>query len=129
MGVLLSGSQQVSGPVTDLMRSFSHYERAANLGVAQAWFNMGTCYFMGKGVPHDFAKAAECFERAAEAGFELAQVNLGHMYFQGRGVARDLDKAEYYLRMAAPKNQVARSSLEAIEKERQVGKGSDSDVD
>jgi len=46
-----------------------------------------------------------------------SQVNMGNMLAEGRGVPKDLEKAKYYYRMAAPFNNHAKWTLEALERE------------
>ena len=105
-------------------RAFGLFVEAAKSGLDRAQFNAGYCYFMGKGVGQDFAKAAEYFQLAAEQGFVYAQVNLGNMLSEGRGVARDLERAKRYFRMAAPFNAHAKVTLQEIEEEEgKEGKG------
>jgi TPR repeat protein len=73
----------------------------AELGDAEAQFNMGVMYDEGAGVQQDLAKAAEWYKKAAEQGFVDAQANLGMMYYHGQGVPCDHKSAVDWLQMAA----------------------------
>lgn len=61
----------------------------AERGHAGAQFNLGVIYECGKGVPQDFAEAAQWYRKAAEQGHAGAQFNLGVMYANGKGVPQD----------------------------------------
>ena len=54
----------------------------ADHGDADAAFNLGQAYRLGKGVPLDLAKAQDMFERAARKGHVDAQTTLGLLLFQ-----------------------------------------------
>jgi len=85
-----------------------HFEAAheewlplAELGDAEAQFNMGVMYDEGAGVQQDLATAAEWYKKAAEQGFVDAQANIGMMYYHGQGVPCDHKMAVEWLQMAA----------------------------
>ena len=73
----------------------------AELGDAEAQFNMGVMYDEGAGVQQDLATAAVWYEKAAEQGFVDAQANIGMMYYHGQGVPCDHKTAVGWLQMAA----------------------------
>ena len=76
-------------------------ERAAEAGVPEAVFLMGTAYDEGLGRPVDPARAAAWHRRAAEMGHVLGAHNLGNQYAAGRGVEEDHAlAAEWWLRAA-----------------------------
>ena len=54
----------------------------ADKGDADAQFNMGQAYKLGRGVPTDLRLAQSWYERAAQQGHEQAQANLGLILFQ-----------------------------------------------
>lgn len=54
----------------------------AEKGDADAAFNMGQAYRLGRGVPLDLAQAQSWFERAARKGHVDAQTTLGLLLFQ-----------------------------------------------
>lgn len=55
----------------------------AEKGDADAAFNIGQAFRLGKGVPLDLAQAQNWFEKAARKGHVDAQTTLGLMLFQG----------------------------------------------
>jgi TPR repeat protein len=69
----------------------------ADKGDADAQFNLGQAYKLGRGVPADLGSAQSWYEKAAAKGHEQAQVNLGLILFQ-RG---DRAKAMPWIRKAA----------------------------
>ena len=54
----------------------------ADRGDADAQFNMGQAYKLGRGVPTDLRLAQSWYEKAAQQGHEQAQANLGLILFQ-----------------------------------------------
>ena len=76
-------------------------ERAAEAGVLEAVFLMGTAFDEGLGKPVDPVQAAAWHRRAAERGHVLGAHNLGNQYAAGRGVEEDHAlAAEWWLRAA-----------------------------
>lgn len=80
----------------------------AERGDADAQFNLGQAYKLGRGVPLDSRLAEQWFRRAAEQGHEQAGVNYGLALFENgkradavpwleRGVARGDARAQYIL--------------------------------
>jgi cell division septation protein DedD len=54
----------------------------ADKGDADAQFNMGQAYKLGRGVPSDLRMAQSWYQKAAQQGHEQAQANLGLILFQ-----------------------------------------------
>ncbi len=75
--------------------------RAAESGVPEAVFLMGTAYDEGLGRPVDAARAAVWHRRAAERGHVLGAHVLGNQYSEGRGVAQDDELAVEWWTQAA----------------------------
>ncbi len=75
----------------------AEWEAPATNGDADALFNLGQAYKLGRGVPQDMAKAEGLFGRAAAKGHMQASDNYGLMLFQ-RG---DRAKALPYISAAA----------------------------
>lgn len=81
-----------------------HYRKAAELGHAQAQFNLVEMYLTGKGVNHNPEEATRWFARireSAERGDGEAQASFALMYSYGLGVERDSTKAAHWWRRAA----------------------------
>jgi uncharacterized protein len=82
---------------------------AARLGSAEAQYALGTWYIFGKGVPKDFAKAADYLAKGASQGHAPAAFDLAILYERGRGVPQDKRRAfALYLQAAR------REDLDAI---------------
>ena len=68
---------------------------AADLGHARAQYELGACYFFGKGVEKDEKEAVKWYRRAAEQGDAAAQTNLGICYENGDGVPKNMKHKEH----------------------------------
>lgn len=66
-----------------------------------ATYEQGVQYYVGDGVPQDFAEAAKWLRKAAEEGFDFAQFMLGAMLENGEGVRQDYVEAAEWHRKAA----------------------------
>src|SRR6266581_7042258 len=62
-------------------------------GDPRAQRNLGRMYFLGQGVPQDYALALTWFRRAADQGEAGAQFTVGVMYHTGKGVPQDYSQA------------------------------------
>ncbi len=62
------------------------YQKAADLGNADAMFNLGWLYEDGNGVEQSYEKAAELYQKAADLGNAIAMNNMGLLYESGYGV-------------------------------------------
>ena len=87
----------------------------AELGDAEAEFNVGVMYDQGHGVTQDFGEAAKWYHKAASQGFVDAQINLGMMHSHGHGVTRNHILAlMWYKRAAAQGDETAREYARQI---------------
>jgi len=77
------------------------FYKAADQGNAQAQFNLGDMYDVGRGVPQNYADAIRWYRMAADQGLASAQFKLGGMYEDGRGVPQNYTEAMRWYRMAA----------------------------
>ena len=77
------------------------YEKAAELGHAEAQNFLGEIYRDGRGVGQDFSKAAHLFQLAAAQGLGDAQLSLGFCFRYGKGVDRDDTQALNWYKKAA----------------------------
>ncbi|MDH5470230.1 MAG: sel1 repeat family protein [Gammaproteobacteria bacterium] len=85
----------------DYSAAYEEWLPLAELGDAEAQYNLGVMYDEGAGRKADLALAAEWYQKAAEQGFIDAQTNLGIMYLGGQGVPKDPDIARKWLQKAA----------------------------
>ncbi len=72
----------------DYARAVAEWRPLAQAGDADAQFNLGQAYRLGRGVPQDMTLAEQWFERAARQRHDQAGANLGLLLFQN-GRARE----------------------------------------
>ena len=100
----------------DYKAAYDEWLPLAELGDAEAQFNLGVLYDEGAGVERDLATAADWYRKAATQGFIDAQTNLGIMYYHGLGVDRDHELAAHWFRLAADQGDAeARDYLQRIQ--------------
>ena len=90
------------------VRTFLHYQRAAQQGDTTAMNNIGVMYANGRGVDQDYDEAIIWFTNAARQGNATARTNLcivynhlGWMYAKGVGVEQDYGLAFDWFTKAA----------------------------
>lgn len=76
------------------------FKKAAELGNAQAEYNLGVMHAKGEGMPQDYQQAYFWLHRAADRGIGGAEYNLAIMYDNGLGVDRDYPIAIFWYRRA-----------------------------
>ena len=86
---------------TDPARMAAACRRLADQGEGLAQNNLGSLYYQGKGLAHDYAEAAKWYRKAADQGNSLAENNLGFLYYSGRGARQDYAEAAKWFRRAA----------------------------
>ena len=102
----------------DYRAAYNEWLPLAELGDAEAQYNLGVMYDEGAGMDQDLAAAADWYRKAAEQGFMDAQTNLGIMYYHGQGVARNHAEAARWFRQAASQgDSEAKAYLERIDNE------------
>ena len=84
---------------------FEWRKKAAEGGQAECWYDVAEQYRVGKYLPKDLSKAAECYERCLNQRentySKLASANqLGRMYCDGVGVIKDYAKALPLMKLA-----------------------------
>ena len=95
---------------------------AAAKGDPSAEFEVASRFAQGRGVPKDFAKAAEWYQRAASRGSAPAQYRLGGLYERGIGVKADPARARaWYKRAADLGNVKAMHNLAVMHTQRDAG--------
>ncbi len=85
----------------DYRAAYKEWMPLAELGDAEAQYNIGVLFDEGAGVDQDLVAAADWYHRAGEQGFMDAQTNLGIMYYHGQGIDRNHQEASKWFRMAA----------------------------
>lgn len=74
----------------DYKAAVAEWRGPANAGDADAQFNMGQAYKLGRGVPKDLARAEQFYKRAADQGHLQASDNYGLILFQNQRRAEAL---------------------------------------
>lgn len=82
----------------DYEQALAHYRCAAEMGNVTAMSNLGYCYYYGRSVPVDKAKARECWKKAAILGDICATYKMGDMYRNGDLPADPVFAREFYWR-------------------------------
>ena len=77
------------------------FKTLAEQGNADAQFNLGECYYFGRGVEQSYEEAVKWYRKAAEQGNAYAHCNLGICYYNGRGVEQSYEEAVKWFRKAA----------------------------
>jgi len=84
----------------DYQKAFQEWKAAADMGKAEAQFDLGLLYAQGLGVQRDLTEAARWYRKSADQGNAEAEFALGQMYLRGWGVPRDEADALRWLQMA-----------------------------
>ena len=82
------------------------FQSDAAQGNAKAQYNLGLCYYGGKGVSRSDSEAVFWWHKAAEQGLDRAQFNLGNHYYRGLGVSQSYSEAISWWRKAAEQGHV-----------------------
>ena len=83
---------------------FDLYMKAAELGNAEAQYEVGRCYASSnRGVAQDYYEAFKWFKKSADQGYVDAIYEVGEAYYDGQGVQKDYKMAEKYFLSAAYK--------------------------
>ncbi len=101
-------------------------QMAADLGNAEALFNLGVFYTDGLGVDQDLAKAADFFYRAARRHHADARYAYADMCANGLGVEQDLAKAVKWFSAAAEQGHV--DAMFRLGQMYEKGEGVDMDI-
>jgi TPR repeat protein len=117
--ILASSLSEVGGlyanrVAQDYVKARESWEKAADMGDAEAMTGLGWLYANGHGVAQDYVKARESWEKAADMGDAGAMVNLGSLYANGQGVEQDYAKAREWFEKAAGKGDA--SAMAYLEK-------------
>lgn len=78
-------------------QDYNTYVSAAINGDAEAQYNLGSCFFSGKGIRKNEQRAIFWWRESAEQDYAPAQYILSLCYFEGIGVKYNEDSAFYYL--------------------------------
>lgn len=93
-------------------QTYKDFLVGAKQGNVQAQFNLGSCYYHGKGVAQNHKEAVKWFRLAAGQELAEAQYNLGICYVTGDGIEKDIQQAKEWIKKAARNgNEQAQSFL------------------
>ena len=81
--------------------AYNEFKMLAEVGYADAQFNLATMYYNAEAVTQDYKEAMKWYRLAAEQGHTKAQHNLGWMYYIGDGTTQDYKEAMKWYRLAA----------------------------
>ncbi len=81
-------------------KTFSYYEKAADLGDVDGIVKVGRAYMNGIGVPTDYQKSLYYFEKAAEQDNPEAMILTAYQYENGKGVDVNFEKSLEWLTRA-----------------------------
>lgn len=85
----------------DYATAHREFLRAAELGEADAQFNVALMYQNGWGVQRNYVEAVRWYSRAAHQGYAHAQTNLGIMHNEGQGIPVNMVFAYAWTSIAA----------------------------
>jgi hypothetical protein len=88
----------------DYKAAATYFQRAFDLGSADAAYALGVLYKVGNGVEKSPEKAVQWFRKAAAEHIVAAELDLAIALFNGEGVERDESLAASYFRRAAEAN-------------------------
>ncbi len=93
--------QPPDGENADLERAIHYYEKAAELGSADAEAILGNIFASGAQGKPDYEQAVKWYRKAAEQGQPMGQFGLGIRYELGQGVPLNLQEARRLITAAA----------------------------
>ncbi len=85
----------------DYVQAMEWFEKAADLGNADAMVWIGDFYLDGQGVEQDYAKAFEWYEKGLNLGNTDSMNCIGRMYKDGLGVEQDYFQAMEWAKKSA----------------------------
>jgi TPR repeat protein len=98
----------------------------AELGDAEALYELGWRSEKGQNAPLDVVRAIQWYEKAADRGHAIAMNNIGRIYSKGEGVPRDEAKAVGWFRKAAELGYAA--SMHNLGARYEKGEGVEKDI-
>lgn len=105
-----------NGLPTNVERARPLFQKAADGGIADAWFRLGKIYHDGLSVDQDYAEAFNYYVEAARRGVPEAQHNVGAMLVSARGVKRDYVEGLAWLIVATKHGAVSMAEAQTRER-------------
>ena len=78
----------------DIEKAVACYKKAADLGLVDAIYRYGYCYFAGVGVEKDLKVAVEWMKKAAIRNYSYAQCGLAYIYESNPDIFPDITRDE-----------------------------------
>lgn len=104
----------------DFEIALRYYQKAANLGEAEALHMVGVCYYEGMGARRNYKRALDFFQRAYAMGHCRSAYFLGLIYLRGQAGMPDKEKGMQYLQACAEEGDEASiAALAALNAEEQ----------
>jgi TPR repeat protein len=94
----------ITSKTPDYHKAIEFYKRAANNGILEAQFTLGSCYRHGYHVSVNYSEAVHYFRLAADDGHPPSQNNLAFLYQNGLGIPQDSQVAFKLFQLAAKKS-------------------------
>ena len=86
---------------SDQAKRMEYLKKAAQQGHAEAQYQLGHCYYLGRGVEEDEAQAVQWYRKAAEQGYAPALASLAYCYSEGHGVKKNpAEAARWFQKLA-----------------------------
>jgi len=95
------------GVAQDKHKAFTYLSESAEMGNAQAAYNLALMYYLGDGVKQDTAKSLALLEKSAQQGYEKAIENIGRIAMQ----LMKFDKALKWLKINAKNGDIKANYL------------------
>lgn len=78
-----------------------YYQRASDLGSAEAAYNLGVRYILGRGVSTDLNRGVALYKLSAERGYAGGQLAYGKCLIEGRAVPVNVTEGKEWIQKAA----------------------------
>ncbi len=88
----------------DYDKAYFNFHKAKNLSNVLSYYDIGNCFYFGRGVKRNPKRAFENYGRGYILKDKRAAYGLGNCYFYGRGVAQNYDKAFEMYKIASDAN-------------------------
>lgn len=106
-----------AGMTPEEVKAFDGYKAKADNGDVTAQFELGLCYYYGKGVKEERTQAVFWYRKAAYLGSPQAQYQLGVCYYFGSGIPKDQIEGYAFMNLAGASWGEARKTLDYLERE------------
>ena len=72
----------ISSGTKERQKVFELFKKAAKNGHIRAWYELGDCYYKGKGVRKNIMRAAECWEKYEDAFLKQQNNSIHGLYWK-----------------------------------------------